>query len=378
MRPSIDIAVVGAGIAGLWVFHRLKKLGYNAVLLENNGIGGGQSIASQGIIHSGLKYAFAGQINDLARSISAMPDVWRAALRGEGDVDLSSAHVSAHSQYLLIPNGFMGGLVKLVTQKALGGGVHEVARADWPEDITASGFQGSVVFMGEPVLDVPSVIRALAEPYQDCIINARPEDVNAKRVIYTAADSNAVFADQNQDDSGLKTQARPLLMGFVRNAPYPLYVHCVGTSDKPVVTITTHKAQDGSLIWYLGGSVAERSKDADPQEVYDASIAAFKKYLPALDISQLEWAVLPIDRVEGKSSQRNNGQNHLPDTPTIHKAGDRLYCWPTKLTFAPMLSDMVLDWLDIKPSGEQSDFSGFEKAKYANAPWDIVEWKSDV
>ncbi|MGH1399058.1 MAG: FAD-dependent oxidoreductase [Alphaproteobacteria bacterium] len=374
MNTQIDIAVVGAGIAGLWVFHRLKRMGYDAVLLENSGIGGGQSIASQGILHSGLKYSLAGQVNDLARSISAMPDVWRDALRGDGDVDLSTARIAADSQHLLIPKGFMGGLVKLVTQKALGGGVHEVAREDWPDSVKESGFNGSVIFMSEPVLDVPSVIRALAEPYRDCIINATPEEINAKRVIYTAAASNAAFAETRGDDAGLKTQHRPLLQGMIKNAPYPLYAHLVGKSDKPVATITTHTAADGSLVWYLGAAVAERSKEADPQEVYDAAKAALRKYLPAVNIDGFEWAVLPIDRVEGKSAT----QNHLPDTPTLHKAGDSLYCWPTKLTFAPMLGDMVVDWLDIAPSGAVSDFSNFEKAGYAKAPWDMATWKSDA
>lgn len=374
MNKQIDIAIVGAGIAGLWVFHRLKVLGYDAVLLENNAIGGGQTIASQGIIHSGLKYSLAGQVNSLAQSISAMPDIWRDALKGHGDVDLRSAKMASESQYLLIPNGFMGGLVKLVTQKALGGNVRDIPKNEWPDALQHSGFNGSVIFMDEPVLDVPSVIRALAEPYRDCIINATPDQVDAKRYIYTAAVGNEGFAAAHAHDTGLKTQARPLLMGMIKHAPFPLYTHCIGTSDKPVATITTHKAEDGSLVWYLGGAVAERAKDADPVAVYDAMKAALAKYCPAVDISGFEWAVLPIDRIEGKSST----QNHLPDTPTIHKAGDTLYCWPTKLTFAPMLGDMVVDWLDIEPSGVSSDFCDFDTASYNTAPWEQAEWKSGV
>jgi glycine/D-amino acid oxidase-like deaminating enzyme len=80
---AADIVIVGAGIAGLWTFHRLKKRGYDVLLLEKDSIGGDQTIASQGIIHSGLKFAIAGKISTLARSISAMPDIWRTALKGE-------------------------------------------------------------------------------------------------------------------------------------------------------------------------------------------------------------------------------------------------------------------------------------------------------
>ena len=162
-KHNPDIVIFGAGIAGLWAFNRLKALGYDVLLLESERIGCGQTIASQGIIHSGLKYAFAGKINKLAQSISAMPDLWRAALRGEGDVDLSAAKYNAESQYLLIPGGFMGGLVKLVTKQALGNNVHEVPENLWAEEVKSSGFKGTVVFMDEPVLEIPSVLRPVTD-----------------------------------------------------------------------------------------------------------------------------------------------------------------------------------------------------------------------
>ena len=380
MGHNSDIVIFGAGIAGLWAFHRFKRMGYDVLLLEAEGIGGGQSIASQGIIHSGLKYAFAGKINKLAQSISAMPDLWRAALRGEGPADLSQAQVNADSQYLLIPNGLMAGLVKLVTKQALGNNVHEVAKDDWPDEVKQSGFKGTVVFMDEPVLDAPSVMRALAEPYKDCIRKIdTPDDpfgflekhgIEAQHIIFTGAASNHEVASASGHDEGLETQKRPLLMGMMKNAPYPLYAHLVGTSDKPVATITTHKTEDGNLVWYLGGGVAEREKDADPQAVYNATRKGFAKYLPDLDLSKAEWAVLPIDRVEGKSDV----DGWMPDTPTIHSAGNVHYCWPTKLTFAPLLSDRLLEKIENKPSGTQTDYSFLPEADYSPAPWDKVSW----
>jgi glycerol-3-phosphate dehydrogenase len=82
-----DIIIHGGGIAGLWILNLLKNLGYDALLIEPHGIGGIQTIASQGIIHSGLKYVLGGKINPLARAISTMPEVWKSALRGEGPLD---------------------------------------------------------------------------------------------------------------------------------------------------------------------------------------------------------------------------------------------------------------------------------------------------
>lgn len=380
MNKSIDIVIIGAGIAGLWTHYVLRARGYNCLLLESNAIGAGQTLASQGIIHSGLKYAFAGKINKLAQSISAMPDLWRDALEGRGEVDLSAAHMNAASQHLLIPKGFMGGLVKLVTRQALGGNVREVPQGEWAPKIIKSGFQGSVVFMDEPVLNIESVLRALATPFQDSIRKIdTPDDVEgflarqniaAKRIVYTAAASNHPAASRVGHDEGLQTQKRPLLMGMLKPAPFEVYAHLVGKSDKPVASITTHEMSDGTLCWYLGGGAAEREKNADPQDVYSAALKGFQKYMPDVDFSGVQWSTLPIDRIEGKSET----DGWMPDTPTIHSAGDHIYCWPTKLTFAPLLASRLLERLDndkISPSHHQSDFSALPAAPFAVAPWDM-------
>lgn len=382
-----DIVIFGAGIAGLWLHYRLRKAGYNSLLLEKNAIGSGQTIASQGIIHSGLKYAFGGKINALAKSISAMPDLWRAALAGRGDVDLSAARTNADSQYLMVPNGLMAGLVKLVTKQALGNAVHDVPEKEWPENIKASGFKGAMIFMDEPVLDVPSVLRALAAPFEDSIrkidhflfdgnsVSVGEDKIFAKLFIFTAAESNARIAAELGHDTGLETQARPLVQGMMKNAPYPLYAHCVGASDKPAVTITTHKANDGSLVWYLGGSVAERKFDSSAQDVFKAAQDAFAKYLPNVDLSQAEWATLPINRIEGRSTTHG----WMPDTPTIHTFGKVLYAWPTKLTFAPLLSDMILEKLaSMDFSRTPTDWSFLPQAPYATTPWDSAQWSSNL
>ncbi len=392
-QTSPDIVIFGAGIAGLWSFNRLKSLGYDVLLLEMDTIGCGQTIASQGIIHSGLKFSLAGKVNKLAKSISAMPDLWREALDGDKNskvgVNLSSAKVAATSQQLLIPSGFMGGLTKLVTQRALGNNVHDVLQEDWSEDIKDSGFKGSVVFMDEPVLDIPSVLRALAQPYKECIKKISTEqaqspfkflkdnNITTKQIIFTSAANNHDIAHSHSHNKGLETQKRPLLQGMIKNAPFPLFAHLVGTSDKPVASITTHKTSDGSLVWYLGGAVAERKKENDPTDVYNAAIKAFKTYLPNIDFSQIEWDVLPIDRIEGKSKT----DSWMPDTPTIHHTDEALYCWPTKLTFAPMLSDMILTDLqnkNITPSNTSSDFSFLEDADYTQTPWDKAKWKKPL
>ena len=235
--------------------------------------------------------------------------------------------------------------------------------------------------MDEPVLYVTSVIRALAAPYKNFIrkINAG-DDVRtlipAKFYIYTAAGSNQEIARKNAHTKGLETQKRPLLMVMMKNAPFEIYAHLVGASEKPVATITTHKMKNGTLIWYIGGGVAECTKDTDPQISYKSVQDALLRYMPKADLSHAQWSTLPIDRIEGKSAM----QGWMPDMPTVHAAGDALYCWPTKLTFAPLLSDMIVGELQqrgIKPSNKESDFSFLPEADYAQTPWDTAQWTKE-
>ena len=62
---STDIVVFGGGIAGLWLLNRLRDEGNDAILLEADGLGAAQTLASQGIIHGGLKYALGGSVLSL-------------------------------------------------------------------------------------------------------------------------------------------------------------------------------------------------------------------------------------------------------------------------------------------------------------------------
>ena len=60
---AADVTIIGGGIAGLWLFRRLNNMGYTRLcLLENETLGGGQTIKSQGIIHGGIKYALSGNL----------------------------------------------------------------------------------------------------------------------------------------------------------------------------------------------------------------------------------------------------------------------------------------------------------------------------
>src|SRR3546814_8511562 len=67
-----------------------------------------------------------------------------------------------------MPRGLIGGLKSLVAQRALTRS-RELVPSEWPAVLRRAGFTGTVVYMDELVVDVPSVLRALAEPWRDGI-----------------------------------------------------------------------------------------------------------------------------------------------------------------------------------------------------------------
>jgi len=69
----VDVAIIGGGIAGLWLLDRLRKKGYGALLIESERLGTGQTICSQGIIHGGAKYSLRGSVGESAKMVATMP-----------------------------------------------------------------------------------------------------------------------------------------------------------------------------------------------------------------------------------------------------------------------------------------------------------------
>ena len=77
---DVPLLIFGGGVAGLWLMHEAARRNVPALLLESEALGTGQTIASQGIIHGGLKYTLTGNLTGAAKAIAEMPGRWRACL----------------------------------------------------------------------------------------------------------------------------------------------------------------------------------------------------------------------------------------------------------------------------------------------------------
>ena len=352
---STDVLIVGGGIAGLWLNARLRRQGFATLLVENARLGGGQSVKSQGIIHGGAKYALHGALTGASEAIADMPRRWREALAGNGELDLTGVRLLSDAHYLWSPGSLAGNITSFFASKAVRGRVDQVKGEHMPPALQHPKFKGKVYRLAELVLDVPSLISRLSELAGDGLLAAERieplrengelvgliidgREIRAQRIILSAGRGNAELLSA----LGLTQpaqQLRPLHMALVKGPTLkPLYAHCLGGGPKPRVTITTHPADDGQWVWYLGGDLAEADGVArDEAAQIQAAKKELSELLPWVDLSAAQWATLRVDRAEPAQSGLVR-----PDNAFLHEQGKLLVGWPTKLALAPDFADRVL------------------------------------
>lgn len=364
-----DIAILGGGIAGLWLMNILRQRGYSCVLLETNTLGGQQTLLSQGIIHGGLKYALAGTLSNESEAIAGMPDRWRENIAGNGDINLTDVRVLSDTQYLWSAGSVASRFTTFFASKMLRGRIEKLKFNNYPPALKSERFKGNVYRMDDLVIDTPSLLRALIAPVaeqvlhfdnsQDSIewnesgiaaIQAGGTRIEPSVSILSAGAGNAALLDAAHAHglaSGINAQIRPLHMLVVKHClDFPFYAHCIGASNKPRLTVTTHSLADGSHVWYLGGDIAERGVDMNEEELIAAGKKELAQLFPWIDFSTAEFAGVRIDRAEP-------AQNALvkPDNAFAQRDKNLIVSWPTKLTLAPDLGDKVTALLaDLPPS----------------------------
>lgn len=373
---SVDLIIVGGGIAGLWTLAVAKKRGLNAILFEKNQLGCGQSIASQGIIHGGSKYALAGIISQAASNISQMPSLWQQALNGQGEVDLRQAKVLSNAQYLIPASGIDSKLLSFLGSKTMASFTETVKAKHLPTSYQSLGIKRSSFKLNEMVLDTRSVFQCLLQQFQDCIYqveissDAIEQTADCVRIhlpkLILEAD-NLVIAAGNGNQS-LPTgpmQQRPLQMVamYADNLP-AIYAHFIGRSNKPLLTITSHPHKQAH-VWYMGGNLAENGVDLSSDEQIQQARDLLSRLLPKFELSQqTQFDTVAINRAEPKQSSLLR-----PDDAYVKKQGRIISGWPTKLALAPRFAEQALTLLNSNSSQKTKPKLELKTAAIANYPW---------
>lgn len=366
LRYSTDIVIFGGGVAGLWLLNRLRTEGYKAILFEQQRLGSGQTLASQGIIHGGLKYALNGVLTGAANTIATMPARWRECLAGNDTVDLRGTQILSDQYFMWSNSGVRARLKTFLGSKSLRGKVASVEKNNFPDFFKQATVKGSLYQLPDFVVATESLIEVLKRGHENYIFQTPKSEpaflrdtqenivgvsistdqgeitINCQKVIFSAGSGNEKLIKQ----TGLKTvasQKRPLNMVFVKGQNLPrIYVHCIGDSFNltPKLTVTSHTSAENNTVWYLGGEIAE-SGVGKPREVQlESASGLLAELFPWLDQNNLLWDCFSIDRAEPAVSS-----NFRPDDAFLMEEKNALVAWPTKLTLAPSLGDKVITLL---------------------------------
>lgn len=386
-----DLIIIGGGISGLWLLNHFSQRGYSIALFEENQLGSQQTIASQGMIHGGVKYALSGALNKSSEAIGDMPPLWKNCIQGLGPVDLSKTKILSDEFYLWSTQSIASRLTSFFASKALRGRVEKVGAKQRPAVFQSPLFSGNIYKLIDMVLDVPSLVSNLADNYRSKIykidwnqatlhtdekgsvaLKLANQTLRAQRILFTAGAGNEQLLAQ----LGCKQptmQRRPLQQVLVKHQyREAIYAHCMGSNPSPRLTISSHQTKDNCPVWYLGGDLATENTDTPADQLIDKAKSELFDLFPWIDFGKTEWATVKLDRAEPKQTQLIK-----PDKSFAKPAegvNNVITCWPTKLTLAPNLATEVEQLLagdDINPRyGEASSPSGLTYPEIAQPCWD--------
>lgn len=382
-----DVVIIGGGVSGLWCRWRIAQAGYSVALLESNSLGSGQTGASQGILHRGVKYALSAQAAHAAAVAEESARAWDDAMTGRAGPDLSGVRVLADRMLMWTDAGLLSKLTGAIASKVLTSHVVPAEPKEIPSFLAQRG--RSVYRVGETVIDPISVVRSLAQSARgplirtgvraiastqdQSVVSTESGELRAGALVLCAGEGNAGLLEmlgQRPDDW---MQRRDLHMVAAAGAPGPLFGHWVASAtDKPRLSVTS--AITGSVVhWYLGGELAE-SGVVRPQE---DQIAAAKSELeicfPGLNPESWSFRAIRISRAEGKTDAGKR-----PDAPVVREIGGTgaIAVWPTKLVMAPAAADDVCRLIQarLRPVPGNEWIPGSEaRPDYAIPAWQIRE-----
>ncbi len=388
---DLDVVIFGGGAAGLWTLDVLLREGYRVLLLEAHHLGSGQTAASQGIIHGGLKYTLSGLLTSSAKMVREMPMIWRRCLAGEQDPVLSGTRMRAEFCYLWRTQSLKSQFAMIGARAGLVVAPVKLGPEARPEALR--GCPGVVARLDEQVIEPDSLVADLADQHRDHILKIdlengiefdiagagevkqlrliNPEtgdglDLRPEMVVFTAGAGNAELRRRVGLETGAM-QRRPLHMVVARGDLPALNGHCVDGMHTRATITTTRDIADRT-VWQIGGQIAEAGVEMEPEALIEHALAELRAVMPEIDLSCAEWSTYRVDRAEGitKGGMR-------PNDVCIVKEGNTVAAWPTKMVLVPSLADRIRRLLP-KPTAPAAKSDGmihsWPRPQVADPPWE--------
>jgi glycerol-3-phosphate dehydrogenase len=393
VQMQLDVLIFGGGAAGLWLLDELARRGARVLLLEADRLGAGQTIASQGIIHGGLKYTLQGLLTPSAVQIREMPELWRDCLAGTRAPDLRGVRLRASHCHLWRTDSLGSRLGMIGARVGLRVAPQAVDEDERPAPLARC--PGVVAQLDEPVLAPESLLAALFAANAQRVLSvaesqiqieldgpghvravriSKPNaaarlDLLPRHVVFAAGRGNAELRRRcGLPDAAMQT--RPLHMVLVRGELPLLNGHCVdGRATR--VTITSDRDAAGRTVWHVGGQIAEIGVKLDERALLARTADELRAAIPGIDLRRAEWAAYRVDRAEQATPSGTR-----PESVGVLCEGNVITAWPTKLALVPFLAERILERIGevaVAPQGASGELAipdGWPRPAIAALPWD--------
>ena len=394
----VDVLVLGGGASGLWILDVLHRAGHRVLLLEAGSLGQGQTIASQGIIHGGLKYALRLGPTRSARMIRDMPLRWRRALGGELAPNLAGTQLRSDFCCLWAMPGLRSRIGLLGARFGLRTKPLPMPIEARPEPLKS--WTGPVARIDEQVIEPQSMLSLLASQHRDRCLKidlesgfefsmhaqggvdlvrllnpetSAPLDLQPRHVVLAAGAGN----ERLRELMGLPGQAmqrRPLHMVVARGSLPRLNGHCI-RHGAPWLTITSTIDCADRIVWQIGGTIAEECVGRDRLDTIERARACILEALPGIDLGGVQFGTYTADRAEATTDGGTR-----PEGPTLLVDANIMTTWPTKLALVPMLCDAVNEAIPVVGGEDEPpiDLHEWPRPSVALPPWEREETWTDV
>jgi len=385
-QTSTDALVIGGGVAGLFILDALVEAGYAALLVDTSPFGTGQTTSSQGILHAGVKYALAGSAGDDAVEASEAAALWSDMLCGGAGNDLRGVRVLTDHCWLWRSASWAGVAGMLGARLALRTAPVAVAEAERPQWLR--GVKGDVLKLGETVIDPRSLLQVLAARHSARLVRGDVQsiapDSNGASVMVSGTQDHCIGASKvilaagigNEQLSALAgtpelMQRRPLRQLMIRGELPMVFGHCIDGA-RTRVTITSDRMPDDSVVWHVGGQIAEDGVRMEASEFIRHGLAEVASALPGVELSGCEVGEYLVDRAEPRTKD-----GRRPPRAFAQWHGPICTVWPVKLVLAPLLARAVRDHVRRQsPLHAIGDVwrGSAQSAELAERPWESY-WK---
>lgn len=381
----LDVLIIGGGAAGLWLLDELRRDGYAALLVERTALGTGQTIASQGILHSGMKHALAGRVGGFVTALRDAGNQWHDCLVGEREPNLQDLMLRGARTFCWRAGTVAGFMGHVGARFALQSGLAYIQKEYRPEPLRHC--PGDVFFLEEPIIDPASLLTLLAERNKSSIVHATDMRVSSA----SSGSVTTIRIGTPDGTSGMLLQPRtivltaglgnealrgacqlpipamrrmPLSILTVRGALPTLNGFCIdGTRAK--VVVTTQRVSAREAVWQVASECV--TENAPPGTFMAEAWRHLNEALP-----EFPWPQTTLDTHTAVRAEGASPDDLRSNDVAIRSEGNVLTAWPTKLVLVPRLAERVRALLPSPAchTDIRSLFQDWPRPPVASYPWD--------